>query len=155
MKYALLFAALLASPAFAQSQDEFSTAGVIECDETSSAEFIGEPWEKNTVTFADGAIRVAVLDYIEPAAAGYKLLVLSPPYDEVGFRKCRVIEHSEHYGFGLIQLEGHKASYDPKTGLTLTIPIGNYDVDTGGNKMSEMAVRINQSTGEITVKGNR
>ena len=71
---ALAFAAAMAGPAVAQQ--------VRDCDWLASAWNLAEPWEENTRTFANGAVRLALLDAIEPGAVPFHLLVLSPPWDE-------------------------------------------------------------------------
>ena len=69
----LVAAALLSGTAVAQE--------VWECDWRNTASSIFEPWEEFTRTFANGAVRIAVIDMVEPGGAPLHLLVLSPPYD--------------------------------------------------------------------------
>lgn len=112
---------------------------------------IAEPWEDNTLTFANGAIRLAILDTVEPAAAAFHLLVLSPPYDELGLRQCRVVSMGGPWiGFGFLSFERHEAHYDAATGLTVVMDMGRYNPATGLNDALSLAVTINQATGEIT-----
>ena len=54
---------VLASAAHASAQS------VEDCDWRASAQALIEPWEDNTRTFANGDVRLAVTDTIEPAAA--------------------------------------------------------------------------------------
>jgi hypothetical protein len=42
-----------------------------------------EPWEDYVSTFSNGAVRVAIIDLVEPSVAAYKLLVMSRPYNEL------------------------------------------------------------------------
>lgn len=144
IRTALAILALTTVPAFAQ---------ITPCDDATRIDVIAEPWEENSSTYADGKIRVAVLDFTEPAATAWKLLVLSPPYDEVGYRQCRIVEISENVGFYGFRFNDHEASYDPETGLTLTIPASTYNVETDEADWKELTVTINQLTGEITTKG--
>ena len=76
--------ACLSAPAFAQE--------VAPCDDyRSSAHALAEPWEASTRVFANGEVRLAIADTIEPAAGAFHLIILSPPYDEVGGRHvCRI-----------------------------------------------------------------
>ncbi|MBF9030806.1 hypothetical protein HKCCE3408_10420 [Rhodobacterales bacterium HKCCE3408] len=141
----VLLIALSALPAAAEE------AVVQDCGPVSSAWNIAEPWEQNTLTFANGAVRLAILDTIEPAAAAFHLLVLSPPYDELGGRQCRVVSLSEEWmGFGFLSFERWESSYDPATGLRVVMDMGLYNPETGLNDALSLAVTINQATGEIT-----
>lgn len=122
---------------------------VTPCDWQVSAENLAEPWEDNTRTFANGAIRLAVLDTAEPAAAAFHLLVLSPPVDMLGLRQCRVVAMPGPTGFGFLTLQGATAAYDPARGLTVTLSGGTYD-DRGQPVAGTVRVTINQATGQIT-----
>lgn len=152
---AIVILCLLAAPAIAQEPDpSWDGAGVVPCDELAGAEFVAEPWEDNTATFANGQIRVALMDSIEPAAASYRLLIVSPPFDEVGARQCRMVGIAGGHGFGAIEFGARHVSYDPDTGLTLVMPARQpmpaYDGDDG---WFQLAVRINQQTGQIVTTG--
>jgi hypothetical protein len=139
--------ALCAAPAWSES------ASVQPCgpDLPGHARSIAEPWEDNTMTFANGAVRVAILDTIEPAAGAFHLLVLSPPYDELGDRQCRIVSYGGDWlGFGGLSLERVEASYDPATGLRIVMDMGRYVPETGLNDVLALAVTINQSTGAVT-----
>ncbi|MBF9034875.1 hypothetical protein HKCCE2091_11545 [Rhodobacterales bacterium HKCCE2091] len=145
MKPALI-AACLALPAPALA----GTATVTDCGPMTSARNVAEPWEENTLTFANGAIRVAILDTVEPAAAAFHLLVLSPPYSELGDRQCRMVSAGPGgWGFGFLSFERHEASYDPATGLTVTMDMGIVN-QSGVADALALSVTINQATGEIT-----
>jgi hypothetical protein len=102
-----------------------------------------------TARFANGAIRLAVLDVLEPAAGAFHLLVLSPPFDELGSRQCRVVSLDNALGFAGLLLGGTKASYDPATGLS----VGMNAVRWAGNDQyvnAMLTVTINQATGVIS-----
>lgn len=142
---ALILTLLAASAASAQSVNTCN-------DYRASAQNIGEPWEQYTRTFANGAIRAALLDTTEPAAGAFYLLILSPPYDELGLRTCVVIGDGSNgdigfYGMSFDQL---RADYDPATGLTLLVPVNLYAPETGGFDEALLGVTINQATGTIT-----
>ena len=127
--------------AFAQS--------VSECDWRASSEVLAEPWESNTRTFANGQIRVAVIDTVEPAAESFHLLVLSPPYDELGSRQCRIVSLEEGFGFAGFDLSQAVANYDPSRGLTVQAPV---TIWSDGDQYYErwLAVTINSATGDVT-----
>ena len=144
----------IAAPALAQSDGPQAT--VYPCDDAAGVITIAEPWEDNIATYADGKIRVALLDYTEPAAAAMKLLILSPPYDEVGLRACQVVGLPDGLGFANINFAERKADYDTARGLTLTLPVQRYplgsdqDPDHG---WYDLDIMINQATGDITLEG--
>lgn len=116
----------------------------------SSARNIPEPIENFTRTFANGEIRVTLLDTIEPAAGAFHLMVLAPPYGELGSRNCAVISEGEGIGFAGMFFDQLEASYDPATGLTLRLPISRFSANTGGFDPAILAVTINQALGTIT-----
>ncbi|MEC7764618.1 MAG: hypothetical protein VX874_22130 [Pseudomonadota bacterium] len=143
MKYLLAALALIASPAFAQE--------TVECDWQASAQNVAEPWEENTRTFSNGAVRVAKLDVGEPAFGGFFLLILSPPYGELGERQCRVLTFPDTGGFGGIDFDQLEAAYDPSVGLMFTVPVRVF----AGNDAVEPApallrFSLNQATGAIS-----
>lgn len=147
MKILLPFLMFLSAPAAAQS--------VSECGPWAAAAFLAEPWEDNIATYANGDIRLALLDMTEPAAAAVHLMILSPPFDEIGLRQCRVIslEHSATDGgwpSGFLDLDfaARQVSYDPAAGLVVTMPVAAFNPD-GGEDRGELTVIVNQSTGEI------
>jgi len=138
-----LFSLLIAAPAAAQVASP--------CDWQARVEAIVEPWEENTVTFAGGAVRVAHLDVAEPAAAAAYLLVLHPPVVAVSGRTCTVIGQSEGLGYAAIQFDALGASYDPATGLTLTVPARIQRPDQTFPNTALLNVQIDQSTGDVVV----
>lgn len=141
----LLAALLLATPALAL--DPSASAPATECNEYTRADAIMEPWEANTATYANGAVRIAVLDFIEPAAAAMKLMVLSPPYDEVGGRQCRIVALPGGHGFGNLDFAARNASYDAARGLVISLPVLFGPPDEAD--WAQLYIAINQSTGEV------
>ncbi len=136
-----LLIALIAVPVQAQE--------VRDCDWRASAWNLAEPWEENSRTFANGAVRLALLDTIEPAAVPFHLLVLSPPYDEVGARQCRVVSFDGGLGFGSIAFGRLTASYDPAIGLTFEVPVVIYLPEANFANPSLLRVTLNQATGAV------
>lgn len=142
MKYLIAAFCLLAAPVAAQQ--------AVDCDWQSSARNIAEPWDENTQTYANGNVRLALLDTLEPAAAAFHLLILSPPYTELGDRQCRVVSLSDGLGFYSLDFARIDAGYDPKTGLTFRMPIRLYSQQDHGSDPAMLTVTLNQSTGDIT-----
>lgn len=134
--------ALLAPPLTAQS--------VNPCDWQASAQALVEPWEVNTRMFANGEVRLAALDTIEPAIASAYLLVLSPPRAELGERQCRVIGLTEHMGFAAIDFGALTSGYDPAIGLMFDIPVQIVDAATSLAQNRRLSLTLNQSTGAMT-----
>lgn len=120
------------------------------CDGVASVWAIAEPWEANTRTFANGAIRLVVLDTIEPAAAAFHLAILHPPWDTLGGRICTQVSASDGLGFGGMDMGPAVASYDPARGLTVALPVSTYDPEAADFYSERLlSVTINQSTGQV------
>lgn len=139
----LSLAVLLALPTLASAQE------VTTCERwESSARNLAEPWEDNTRTFANGNVRIAVLDTIEPAVGAFHLLVLSPPYNELGDRQCRMISYGGA-GFAGIDFTSLTAGYDPTSGLGLDMHIQAFDPAYDDIMPLGLGITINQATGEV------
>ena len=137
---------LLAMPAGAGAQSALDCFGY-----QASALAIPEPWEAHTRTYANGAIRVTLMDLIEPAAGAFYLLVQTPPIDEMGNRSCAVIGSTPGgMGFANLFWQNIDASYDPARGLTVRTPVEVFAPATGGIDPAILAVTINQATGVIS-----
>ncbi len=144
-----IFKILLSLTAFPVQADSTPPAPQIsECGWQASAQAIAEPWEDNSRTFSNGKTRLALLDTVEPAAGWAWLLILSPPYSELGDRQCRTIGINGS-GFAGLQFEALRSSYDSATGLTFTLPAALYDSSTGGPIWQMLSVTLNQSSGAI------
>jgi len=94
---------------------------VVDCDWQARADALAEPWEENTRTFSNGNVRLALLDTIEPAAGAFHILIISPPYGELGDRQCKTLGMSEGVGFSGADFSSLDASYDPSVGLIFTM----------------------------------
>ncbi|MBT2131397.1 hypothetical protein [Aliiroseovarius lamellibrachiae] len=143
-----LFTGILAVAALALTPHAWAQS-VGECDWRSSAANLVEPWDEASKSFANGAVRLALLDLIEPAAAAYHLLLLSPPYGVVGDRQCRRISLSPSFGFMGVKLENITATYDPGKGLTLSLPAARYNPDSSEGDWSLLHITVNQSSGDV------
>lgn len=139
----ILFALTIAAPASAQV--------AFPCDWQARADSIVEPWEDHSATFADGAIRVALLDVVEPAAAAFYLLILHPPTDELAGRTCTVVGLDEGLGYAAMMFDELSAEYDPAVGLTFQIPAIIYLPEQSFQNSALVSITVNQSTGEVAV----
>ncbi|MFC3166572.1 hypothetical protein [Paracoccus fontiphilus] len=137
--------ALLAAPVQAQQID------VKPYGDAERVDAIAEPWEDNIATYANGDIRLALLDMVEPAGGALKLVVISPPRDELGFRQCRVIG-ADGMGFYGLDFAARQANYHPQRGLTLTMPAKHHtDLAPKGGDY-RLSVTIDQQSGRITTE---
>lgn len=122
---------------------------VTACTDLANVWAVAEPWEANTKLFANGEIRLVVLDTVEPAAAAFHLVILHPPRDELGLPVCSMVSAAEGYGFGGMDLGPAEAGYDPARGLTVTLPIRAYDPDSADFLDRTLSVTINQASGQV------
>lgn len=143
---AALALAVLTVPGAAQTVEE--------CDWRASAQALVEPWDApyNSRTFANGDVRLAITDVIEPAAGAFHLIILSPPFDELGGRQCRVVSAEGTFGFSGLTLEAMIADYDPAIGLSFAMQSGAYDAKTGTTLPMTLRVTLNQATGAVTAE---
>ena len=139
-----LVAAALALPAAAQE--------VTECDWRATPDAIPEPWEAHSRSFANGNVRLALLDAIEPAAGAFHLLVLSPPFDSLGARQCRIVGFDGTRGFAALDFAALAAAYDPATGLTFRLPGRLWLPEQDFTNALILIVTVNQATGAVTAR---
>ncbi|WP_347137744.1 hypothetical protein [Paracoccus sp. SSK6] len=143
---------LLAALVLLSGQAQAQQIDVKPCGDAERVDAIAEPWEQNIATYANGDIRLARLDMVEPAGGAWKLVVISPPRDELGFRQCRVIG-ADGIGFYDLDFAKRQTSYDPARGLTLTLPAQHYLPEDPEAGWYQLSLTINQQTGDITVQG--
>lgn len=126
---------------------------VRDCDYAADVRSIAEPWEKNTRAFANGSIRVALIDTGgEPVCCSVHLLILAPDKnDELGGRFCRIVGDREALGFAGIDFERMTARYDAGRGLLITFPYQLY-VDGLSSKSGVARVRVNVERGTISAE---
>ncbi len=122
-----------------------------DCDWQASVRNLVEPWAENTRTFAKGAVRVALLDTVEPAAGAFHLLVLSPPLNELGERQCRTVSFAGGIGYAGMDFSALGAEYVQGRGLVLTLPAMIYSPEEGFANSAMLDITINQATGQIDV----
>ncbi len=121
---------------------------VVDCDWQARADGIVEPWEENTATFANGEVRLALLDTVEPAAGAFYVLVLSPPYDEFGLRQCKTLGVAGGVGFSGADFATLGADYDPAIGLIFAME-ASYLEDGVDFVSTTLIFTLNQATGAI------
>jgi len=112
-----------------------------------SAAVVAEPWEANTRSFADGDIRIVVMDTYEPALGAYYLMVLF--WGNEDFRECRLVSHAE-VGFVGMTLDGMTSAYDATRGLVLRVPTDFYNPAEGMKESGSLEVVINRQTAEVS-----
>ena len=143
--FATIATLMAGAPALAQE--------VSACDDwRASVRGLAEPWEQNTRTFANGKTRLALLDFGEPAAGPVHILILSPPYDELGDRQCRIVSARGTIGFYDLDFSGLQATYDPAIGLGFAIPGRSYLPETDSSAPMYLLITLNQATGDIQAR---
>lgn len=120
------------------------------CEWRADSRNIIEPWEDHIRSFANGAVRVAMMDFIEPAAGALHVMVLTPPYTAgPGERHCWIIGRDEGIGFVTLGFANMVPGYDPVTGLSLTMSARFYDPALDFTNIGLLNIVINQATGEV------
>lgn len=136
-----------------------SAVSVVDCNRdlaTAGARNLAEPWAKTTRTFANGAIRVALIDTGgEPVCCSMHLLILSPDNSQVegeGARVCHLVNDEGLRGFVSIDFAALSARYDAGKGLLITVPYALYNNEGGPQRKGVARLRINSATGTVTVE---
>ncbi len=142
----LVALALLACPAAGLAQ----TSELFPCDEAGvGLESVAVGADLSGVrNFYRGNVTLFALDTIEPAccSAGIAIVMPAEPHgnEPVGFA-CWAIK-----GLAAVDLGAARSSYDPRRGLTLTIPTRGYDPETGATIPGEpIRLRIDAARGTI------
>lgn len=120
------------------------------CDDwRSSVLTIAEPWDANTKTYAQGTVRLVIMDVGEPVMGSYRLLILTPPTaDNPDGRQCQVMSLDSDLGFAGLSFKGVTDSTDP-AGLTVRIPAKRWIADTDTYTDATLSVTINAADGAI------
>ena len=125
-------------------------SGAVEIQDCSVVDFdtanIAEPFEENLRPYANGNVQLMVVDTNESVVGAFHLLVFSPPYDEFGKGGCKGISYGAGVGFDAVSLKEAGAQYDPKTGLSLELPVA---VRAVGMNEGLLSLTLNQATGQI------
>ncbi|MFN3954449.1 MAG: hypothetical protein ACK4LQ_08335 [Pararhodobacter sp.] len=131
---------------------------VEDCGWIANPAHIAEPWAEHARSYANGAIRVALLDAGgEPVCCAAHLLVLAPSSPAEGpiHRQCFVVSGAPGRGFHGIDIAGIVASYDPAQGLLLSVPVFHWHEGIGHGQSGiaeRMELRIDQALGSVTVE---
>ncbi|MXU63960.1 hypothetical protein [Oceanomicrobium pacificus] len=144
--------AALAAIAMTAGLSGMATAqAVTECDWRTRAVNLVEPWERFSRSFSNGAVRVALIDTVEPAAAAFHLMIISPPYSEQGDPQCVVISrNASGGGFSGAYFEELVSDYDPSVGLTFSLPVQVMNQDATKFFRAQLDLTLNQATGDIS-----
>ena len=149
IRFLSTFAIVLSAAVFAQTQEaQAQSVTVNECDWQSSAQNIPEPWEAHTRSFANGNVRLAMMDTIEPALGWAWLMVLSPPEQDWGGRQCRVIGYGGS-GFAGMDFASLTSDYDPAIGLMFSLIVDWVSPHDGNTYPVALWFSLNQATGQI------
>lgn len=127
---------LLAAPLHAQQ------VGTID---TWQANARNVDWSEPSRTFANGAIRLILLDTVEPGAAAYHLMVTFPDV-EGQYLDCRLISAVDGLGFASLAPSRALAKYDATRGLTVTVP----GLTVEGDAIL-LTFTVNRATGRLTL----
>lgn len=138
-------ALLLASLPHVSAAQEVSA-----CDTRANVDAIVEPWAQNSRTFANGDVRLALIDTIEPAAGAYFLLILHPPRTDLGERRCTLIGFDHGIGYATLGFSELEAGYAPVRGLTFSLPGRLYLPESGFTNSLILHATLNQATGEVS-----
>ena len=144
-----VFSTILTTVACFSALPAAATA-VQDCTDIARAEYLMEPWEETTRLFLNGKVRLAVLDTIEPAGAPFHLIVLSPPFNEIGDRQCKMISLQEGVGFAGVRFGDLTADYMPTKGFRFALPVGLYEVETGTTSFVPLLIDLNPTTGVLS-----
>lgn len=143
-----IFAGIAATAVF--STTSANAQSLSDCDDWRSAVLgIAEPWEANTKTYADGTVRLVIMDVGEPVLGSFRLLILTPPTDaNPDARQCQVMSPDPDLGFAGLSFDGVTDSTDP-TGLTVLIPAKRWIAETDTYGDAILSVTVNATDGAI------
>lgn len=131
------------------AMDPTASAPAIPCPDRMKLDWIAEPWDINIATYGRDDVQMMLLDLVEPADASFQLAILHPPRDELGRRQCHLIAPQAQTGFPGFIFEERSASYNPETGLTVSMPIQLWNGETPDEGWAQIFININQQTGEV------
>jgi hypothetical protein len=99
-------------------------------------------------SFYNNRVQVMLVDLIEPAASATGLVVLLPdPVSHLGERLCKLVAR-----FYNLDVDATESSYDPKTGLQLSVPVIDLDIDGNGIPGRPLLLTVNVATGTVAAK---
>ena len=148
---------ILAAATMALSVFSANAASVKDCGDDFKANIqnLAEPWEKNTKTFLNGSVRIALVDTGgEPVCCSMHLLVLAEaPEDPSGppSRICKIISNTAEMGFMNINFSKIRSGFSPARGLDLMMPFELY-IDGLKSRPGVARININPRTGNVTAR---
>jgi hypothetical protein len=143
MKKLILMSLLLSTTAFANKVE------LQPCEEVGATIENLLPGASNQRSFYNERVSLYRYDTIEPAAGseGIAIAFQAPENAEGGIitRKCLAVTF-----INSVDLKNATSSYDAKTGVTIRVPIKNYDPETGGSTNGKVEINVRQvNTGKI------
>lgn len=155
----LLLALTFPSVVLAIAASSASAQVISECDARASAGNLVEPWSEHTRSYAEGAIRLALLeDATAPECCMRYLLILAPAGDEafgMQGRQCLVVAPGDDRGFRDLDIGAVAARYNPHLGLELSVPIWLHRDGTVPDAepfADRMMLLIDQARGSVSVE---
>ena len=139
-----LILSIFSSAAMAQQVTDCTMEGV-------DIRTLAEPWEENSRTFANGDVRIAVMDTWDPANYPMHLIILfmHPDSIEAEGRTCIQVSDENGWGFQNMFLREMKTTYDPAKGLTFIVPVERSNGDGTVTKLTLWAT-LNRASGQVT-----
>lgn len=99
-------------------------------------------------SFYNNQVQVMLVDLIEPSASATGLVVLLPdPVSHLGERLCKLVAR-----FYNLDVDKTESSYDPETGLQLTVPAIDLDIYGNGIPGTPLLLTVNVAKGTVTAK---
>jgi hypothetical protein len=96
--------------------------------------------------FLYGQVVVLLVDQVEPAAAAFGIVILATdPESEMGDRRCFAVTQ-----LNAVDLDAATAELDGERSVTLTIPVRDFDEETGSREGKPLVMTANVETGEVT-----
>lgn len=138
----ILLSMLLAGPTLAAEVQE-CTPEIVDVGHTP------EPWETHSRSFANGAVRIAVLDSVALAVGAFYLLVSIDSDDP--WRQCHVVA-DQGSGFAALSLYAMQSAYDPASGLRSSMDVQQFNVEMARPEPAVLNVLINQTNGTVTAE---
>ncbi|MEM8537100.1 MAG: hypothetical protein AAGF56_04475 [Pseudomonadota bacterium] len=123
---------------------------IIDCEERAALSEMYSAAGEKLRTFANGDVEISIIDTGEQNLANVYLKVVSPPRDDLGLRQCRLIGAAQDKGFAGMNINSMESSYDPATGLQLSMIIRTYDPASETLPRRFLFFTVNQATGQIT-----
>ena len=109
-----------------------------------AAEAIAEPWEENTRRFANGQLRISIMDTYEPALGAFGLLIFFEPLSESPEPRACVLVSNGSIGFVDMTLVGLEAEEIPDIGMVFSLPTVFYNPATDETESGTLEVMVDR-----------